>query len=113
LHWAGLPEQPQGAQHALKRALLQAYHGDGQNPGDAKVLQALAEQVGLDASEAQSVLHSDRYADDVRQAEAFWSQAGVRSVPAVVINRQHLISGGQPPAVFAKALRDIASATAA
>jgi predicted DsbA family dithiol-disulfide isomerase len=28
-------------------------------------------------------------------------------VPAVIINERHLISGGQPAAVFEKALREI------
>jgi predicted DsbA family dithiol-disulfide isomerase len=30
-------------------------------------------------------------------------------VPAVIINQQHLISGGQPVAVFERALRQIAA----
>ena len=32
LHWAGV-EGPPGSQRALKHALLQAYHGEGRNPG--------------------------------------------------------------------------------
>ena len=43
------------------------------------------------------------------QAERFWQQAGIQSVPAVVINDRHLISGGQPPEVFEQALRQIAA----
>ena len=34
------------------------------------------------------VLASGAYADEVRQAERFWQQAGIHSVPAVVINEQ-------------------------
>jgi predicted DsbA family dithiol-disulfide isomerase len=30
-------------------------------------------------------------------------------VPAVVINRKHLISGGQPSEVFERALRELAA----
>lgn len=48
----------------------------------------------------------------MRAAEHDWQQAGIRSVPAIVINRQHLISGGQPPEVFEQALRQIAAGTA-
>ena len=40
-----------------------------------------------------------------------WQQAGIRSVPSVVIDRAHLIQGGQPPEVFAQALRQIAAAS--
>jgi predicted DsbA family dithiol-disulfide isomerase len=31
----------------------------------------------------------------------------VHSVPAIIINQRHLISGGQPPEVFEQALRQI------
>ncbi len=112
LHWAGL--QPQAdAQRRLKHALLQAYHGDGRNPGDAAVLLDIVGGLGLDLASATEVVNSDRYALEVRAAEQFWQRAGITSVPAVVINDQHLISGGQPPEVFEQALRQIAAETAA
>lgn len=110
LHWAGL--QGEAPQRALKHALLQAYHGEGRNPGSPEVIVELAAQVGLDAEEAAAVLREGRYAAEVREAEQAWQQAGIRSVPAIVINRRHLISGGQPPEVFEQALRQIASETA-
>ncbi len=109
LHWAAEPGQPAGAQRALKHALLQAYHGEGRNPGAREVLLDLAGRVGLDEAVAADVLQRGLYADDVRAAEHEWQQAGIRSVPAIVINRQHLISGGQPPEVFEQALRQIAT----
>jgi predicted DsbA family dithiol-disulfide isomerase len=107
LHWAGL--QGGDAQRRLKHALLQAYHGDGRNPGAHDVLLELATAAGLDATATAAVLASDAHADDVRQAERFWQQAGIQSVPAVVINNRHLTSGGQPPEVFEQALRQIAA----
>ena len=106
LHWAGL--QGGGAQRALKHAMLKAYHGEGLNPSDPQLLARLAGEAGLDVVQAAAVLSEGRYADEVRAAEAEWQQAGIQSVPAIVINRQHLISGGQPPEVFEKALRQIA-----
>ena len=112
LHWAAEPGQPEGAQRALKHALLQVYHGENRNPGDAAVLLEMAAKVGLDTTAAAEVLQSGRYADEVRAAEHDWQQAGIRSVPAIVINRQHLISGGQPPEVFEQALRQIAAGQA-
>jgi predicted DsbA family dithiol-disulfide isomerase len=110
LYWAGL--QSADAQRALKHALLEAYHGVGRNPGEHAVLLELAAQCGLDADEARAVLAEGRHADEVRAAEAFWQQAGIHSVPSVVIDRQHLIQGGQPPEVFEQALRQIAAAAA-
>ena len=109
LHWAGV-EGATGAQRALKHALLEAYHGQGRNPGAHDVLLELAERVGLPAARAAEVLASGEFADAVREAERFWQDdAGIQSVPAVVINRRHLISGGQPSEVFEQALRQIAS----
>jgi predicted DsbA family dithiol-disulfide isomerase len=106
LHWAHL----EGHQLALKQALLKAYFTDGEDPSDHTVLLRLAESVGLDGAHAKAILASDTYAADVRQQEQFYQQQGIHSVPAVVINDRHLISGGQPPEVFEQALRQLAQA---
>jgi predicted DsbA family dithiol-disulfide isomerase len=108
LHWAGV-KGPEGSQHALKRALLEAYQGRAEVVESDDVLLAVVASVGLDVAEAQSILSSDTYAQEVRETERFYQQAGIRSVPAVIINDKHLISGGQPAAVFEQALRRIAS----
>lgn len=107
LHWAGVEGAP-GTQRALKHALLKAYHGEGRNPGAHDVLLELASQAGLPVDRARTVLKKNEFADEVREAERFWQEAGIQSVPAVIINRQHLISGGQPSEVFEQALRQIA-----
>jgi len=111
LHWAGLEGGPR-RQHELKRMLLEAYHGQGRNPGDHAVLVELAARVGLDAARAAQILAGDEYAADVRAEEQEWLRLGIHSVPSVVVNRRHLIQGGQPPEVFEQALREIAAATA-
>lgn len=111
LCWAG-EAGPPGAQAALKHALLTAYHGQGRNPSDPDVLLELATAAGLDAERAQQILAGDEYAAEVREREQFWQGAGIRSVPAIVIDRKHLISGGQPPEVFEQALRRIAAGEA-
>ncbi len=107
LHWAGLHSAD--AQRALKHAMLQAYHGDGLNPSDPLLLARLAGESGLDAAEATAVLADGRFTDEVRAAEAQWQQAGIRSVPSIVIDQKHLIQGGQAPEVFEQALRQIAA----
>ena len=105
LHWAGL----EGHQHALKRALLEAYHGQGRNPSDHGELIAIATAVGLDGAHAAQILATDAYASEVRADEQQWLRAGIHAVPAVIVNRRHLIEGGQPPEVFVQALREIAA----
>ena len=106
LHWAG--EQGQGRQLALKEALFHAYFTDGKNPGAHDVLVQIAADVGLDAARAEQILAGDEYADIVRTQERFYTEHGIHSVPAVIINDKHLISGGQPVETFERALRQIA-----
>lgn len=110
LHWAGLPTtRPAGLQPALKKALLQAYFTDGENPASHDLLLRLTGDVGLDAALARDILTSDRYAAEVRERERLYTDAGINSVPAVIVNDKYLISGGQPVEVFEQALRKIIS----
>jgi predicted DsbA family dithiol-disulfide isomerase len=106
LHWAGL----EGKQLALERALFEAYFTEGENPGAHDVLMRLADKVKLDTARAREILSTDAYAAEVRQQEAFYQRQGIHSVPSIIINDRHLIQGGQPPEVFAQALRQIAAA---
>jgi predicted DsbA family dithiol-disulfide isomerase len=108
LHWAGVTG-PEGSQHALKRALLASYQGRAEAVESNDVLLAVVASVGLNVAEAQNILSSDTYSQEVREIEQFYQQAGIHSVPAVIINDKHLISGGQPAAVFEQALRQIAA----
>jgi predicted DsbA family dithiol-disulfide isomerase len=108
LHWAGLVDKA-GAQAKLKHALLGAYFTEGLNITDPDVLVAKAEAAGLDPNEARAILNSDRYANDVKAEEQAWLAAGINSVPAIVVNRKYLISGGQPPEVFEANLRQMAA----
>jgi predicted DsbA family dithiol-disulfide isomerase len=105
LHWAAI----EGRQRALKHALFAAYFTDGQNPGDIDILVAAAESAGLDGAAARDVIESGRYADEVRAEERRWLSEGVSAVPAVIIDRKYMISGGQPAAAFERALRSIAA----
>jgi predicted DsbA family dithiol-disulfide isomerase len=104
LHWA----EGEGKQMELKKALLTAYFTDGENPSDPALLVRVAASIGLDAARAQAILDSDEFAAEVRAQEQFYQQQGISSVPAIILNDKHLISGGQPPEVFEQALRQIA-----
>lgn len=107
LHWAG--EQGPDKQYALKKELLAAYHGRAENVSDTEVLVRACRTVGLDEARAREILGSEAYALAVRENEMQWQQAGIHSVPAVIVNRQYLISGGQPVATYVDALRRIAA----
>jgi predicted DsbA family dithiol-disulfide isomerase len=104
LHWAEL----QGKGLALKHALLRAYFTDGENVADHALLARHAAEVGLPDQEARELLKSDRYATEVRVQERFFTDLGIRGVPAVILNYRHLVQGGQPPEMFERALRNVA-----
>jgi predicted DsbA family dithiol-disulfide isomerase len=106
LHWAAL----EGRQRELKHALLRAYFTEGRNVSDHATLVDIAAGAGLPADKAREILAGDAYADEARRDEQYFLQAGIHAVPAIIIERKHLISGGQPPEVFEQALRQIAAA---
>ncbi len=103
LHWAAT----EGRQLALKTALLRAYHQDGENVSEHRVLARIAGEAGLDEARARQILASNEYADAVRARERFYQAQGISGVPAVIIDDRYLISGGQPPEVFEQSLRRI------
>ena len=111
LHWAEVSGS--GRQHALKQALLAAYHGRSEPVADRAVLARIAGEAGLDAAQAREILDSDTYADAVREREQHWLAAGIRAVPSVVIDGRYLVQGGQPPEAFEQALRQAAAAATA
>jgi predicted DsbA family dithiol-disulfide isomerase len=109
IHWATL----QGRGREMKHALLRAYHGRGENPGDPDVLVRCAGEAGLDAGAAREVVDSGRFATEVRDREAHFQRLGISAVPSVIVDDRYLIQGAQPPEVFEQALRQIASERAA
>ena len=108
LHWAAEEGAP-GQQLALKKALFAACHGRSEAMGHHDVLLGCVREAGLDEARAREVLASDAFADEVREHERFYTSNGIHSVPAVIVNDWHLISGGQPVDVFEQALRRIAA----
>ncbi|KRA42762.1 DsbA family oxidoreductase [Pseudoxanthomonas sp. Root630] len=110
LYWAG--ELGTTQQHALKRALLQAYHGEGRNVSDRDTLVAIVGSTGLDADEARRIVETDRFAAEVRERERFYQQHGIQAVPSVIFNGRHLVQGGQPPETFEQALRQLSGLAA-
>ncbi|GAC1425503.1 MAG: DsbA family oxidoreductase [Burkholderiaceae bacterium] len=103
LHWA----DTQGRQYALKRRLFTAYFTDGADPSAHATLIRLAGDAGLDVTRAAQILACNEFATDVKTREQFYLQQGIHSVPAIVINDQYLLQGGQPTEVFEQALIQI------
>lgn len=91
LHWAN----EQDRKNDLKQALFRAHFTNGRNLSDDAVLVDIAVEIGLDRNEAGDVLSDQRFASNVRQEQAFWTQQGISGVPAVVFDRKHLVTGAQ------------------
>lgn len=105
LHWA----ETQGRQRELKHALLRGYFTEGRDVSDHDTLASIAVSAGLPEEGAREVLGSGAHADEVRIGEQFFQTQGIRSVPAIIFERKHLVSGGQPVEVFEQALRQVAA----
>lgn len=104
LHWA----EAQGRKHDLKMALFTAHFTDGRNLSDDAVLAHIAGEIGLDRAEALAVLEDQRFASNVREVQNFWLEQGIRGVPAMVFDRQHLVTGAQGVENYTSILNQIA-----
>lgn len=91
LHWA----EEQGRKNDLKQGLFAAHFTNGRDLSDDAVLVDIAAEIGLDRAEATAVLADQRFASEVREQQKFWTQQGISGVPAVVFDRQHLVTGAQ------------------
>ena len=112
LHWAGeLGQDVNGnsIQHLMKKEMLKSYFTEGQNPAAREALMGVVNRLKLDVTRAAAILDSDEYTAQVRARQRFYHSQEIHSVPAIIINDRHLISGGQPAAVFENALRQIAA----
>ncbi|MBP6495422.1 MAG: DsbA family oxidoreductase [Psychrobacter sp.] len=105
LHWA----EQQGHMHELKQALFTAHFTDNRNLYDIRVLADIAAEIGLDGKEALAVLEDQRFANDVREVEQHWQRQGIQSVPAVIFDEQHLVSGAQGVDNYVNILEQLAN----
>ncbi|WP_211749888.1 DsbA family oxidoreductase [Paenibacillus sp. Marseille-Q4541] len=94
----------QGKAKEITERLFSAYFEDGEHVGSPEVLVRLAEEVGIDALQAQEVVAGSAYAEEVRRDEKEGAELGIQGVPFFVIDRKYGISGAQPLQVFTDAL---------
>ena len=105
LHWA----EQQGRMHEFKQALFTAHFTDNRNLSDIAVLADIAAEIGLNRQEALAVLEDQRFANDVREVEQHWQRQGIQSVPAIIFNEQHLVSGAQGVDNYVNILEQLAN----
>jgi predicted DsbA family dithiol-disulfide isomerase len=91
-------------QNEIEEKLFEAHFSLSKDIANHAELLSIAGEVGIDVEEAQQVLNSDAYADEVRKDINESKQLGIRGVPFFVIDRKYGISGAQPSKVFMDAL---------
>jgi len=106
LHWAG-QEFGLEKQAILKKELLNTYFCLAVNLDDQHNLLDAVTRSGLDQDRALEVLKNNEFAKEVRTEEATYTNAGINSVPAIILNDQYLLQGAQPPESFAKAFSQL------
>ncbi|SHH41816.1 Predicted dithiol-disulfide isomerase, DsbA family [Cognatiyoonia sediminum] len=109
IDWA----ENQGLAHDAKLALFEAFFTRRENLNDPSVLAEVAQSIGLNHDAALAMLLSGEMADIVRQKEQFWTSRGVTGVPAMIFQRQHLVSGAQGEDNYARILGHLAEIVAA
>ncbi|WP_170525400.1 DsbA family oxidoreductase [Ruegeria arenilitoris] len=104
--------EEQGKAHEAKLALFTAFFTLRQNVADIDVLVEVAGQIGLDRDAARAMLDSGERAEKVREKEQFWTSRGVQGVPAMIIERQHLVTGAQGEENYASILKQLKNVVA-
>lgn len=99
LYWAG-QEFGLDKQAALKKELLNTYFCLAVNLDDQKNLLDAVTRSGLDKDRAQVVLQNNEFTKEVRDEESTYTNAGISSVPAIILNDRYLLQGAQPPESF-------------
>jgi predicted DsbA family dithiol-disulfide isomerase len=96
-----------GKQDAVVETLFRAYFLEGKDVGELKTLTHVAAEAGLDRTETDTFLASDKGVVEVTGEEAVGRRLGIRGVPYFVLNGRVSISGAQTPDVFVSAIRQV------
>jgi len=97
--------EQQGKQDTMVEALFRGYFLEGKNIGDVTTLTHVAAEAGLDRTETEEFLESEKGVVEVKAEEAVGRRLGIRGVPYFVINGAVAISGAQPPDIFVSAIQ--------
>jgi predicted DsbA family dithiol-disulfide isomerase len=106
LHWAAQEFEPE-KQAILKIELLNTYFCLAVNLDDHNNLLDAVTRSGLDKDRAQEVLKNNEFTKEVREAETAYINAGISSVPSIILNDQYLLQGAQPPESFINAFEQL------
>ncbi len=98
-----------GLQDVVVDTIFKAYFTDGRDVGDVNVLAEIGVSCGMDEERIGEALADEALRYDVKSEAIAFSEAGVNSVPSVLLNRHLLFSGAQSPERIADTLRRAAA----
>lgn len=111
IRWAG--EHGRVAQDRVVESLFRKYFTEGANIGDDKTLLDCAEEAGLDRAVVSTKLAGDLDRATVSAEIENAGRMGVQGVPCFILNNKYAVSGAQPAATLAEAIRQVAAEAAA
>jgi predicted DsbA family dithiol-disulfide isomerase len=99
--------EAQGAGDAYHQAVFHSYWLHGQSIADRAMLRTIAQACGLDGDEFWDALDAEEVnlavSTDIAQAQML----GINSVPALVFEKQYLVSGAQPYEVLVQVVEKL------
>ncbi|NDK55617.1 DsbA family oxidoreductase [Pontibacter fetidus] len=99
-----------GVQQKVAEALFYSYFTEGNNMNDIALLKEIGIQNGIPAERLENFFESEEGKQEVRQMEQWAQAAGIKGVPAFIINDTYLVSGAQPEEVFHQVFAQVAPA---
>ena len=107
-----LRESGAAMQRALVERLFAAHFTHGVDIANPVRLAELAAAAGMDRVRVGRYLASDEGLAEVQAEMADARALGVRAVPTFVLDARYVLEGAQAPAVFRRALEEVAAASA-
>ncbi len=102
-----------GMAETLVERLFEAYFVEARDVGNVDVLVDVATASGLDPLAARAYLLSDEDDALIREEDVFARRMGIHGVPCFVIDRKFMVSGAQPPEIFAQVFKRVRESAAA
>jgi len=97
-----------GVQQQVAEALFYSYFTEGGNMNDTTLLKEIGVANGIPADKLENFFESEEGKQEVREMEQWAQAAGIKGVPAFIINDTYLISGAQPEEVFHQVFEQVA-----